>query len=100
MFDNALAARAFGEWVDANLDGIRAAAEATTSVGKLKVIGQYAIGNLRYLRFNYATGDAAGQNMVGKATLAACQWIQSQHPGPPELPAVREHRHRQEATRR
>ena len=32
-------------------------------------IGQYAIGPLRYLRFNYTTGDAAGQNMTGKATL-------------------------------
>ena len=83
MCEDALAARRFGEWVDANLDGIRSAAEATTSVGRLKVIGQYAIGNLRYLRFNYATGDAAGQNMVGKATLAACQWIQSQHPDHP-----------------
>ena len=28
-----------------------------------------------YLRFNYTTGDAAGMNMVGKATFAACNWI-------------------------
>jgi hydroxymethylglutaryl-CoA reductase (NADPH) len=27
------------------------------------------------LRFNYTTGDAAGQNMVGRATFAACSWI-------------------------
>jgi hydroxymethylglutaryl-CoA reductase (NADPH) len=33
-----------------------------------------------YTRFNYTTGDAAGQNMTGKATLAACEWIRSQHP--------------------
>lgn len=26
------------------------------------------------------TGDAAGQNMVSKATHAACQWILAQHP--------------------
>ena len=31
-------------------------------------------------RFNYTTGDAAGQNMTGKATWAACEWIQAQHP--------------------
>ena len=27
------------------------------------------------MRFNYTTGDAAGQNMVGRATFAACSWI-------------------------
>ena len=37
--------------------------------GKLIYIGQYQVGPLRYLRFNYTTGDAAGQNMTGKATL-------------------------------
>jgi len=80
MFDDALAARGFGEWITAHHADIAAAAETTTRIGKLKLIGQYAVGNLRYLRFNYATGDAAGQNMVGKATLAACQWIQANHP--------------------
>ena len=84
-FENALLARAFGEWVEAHFEGIKAAAEATTRVGKLSHIGQYAIGPLRYLRFNYTTGDAAGQNMVGKATLAACEWIRATHPDHPEF---------------
>ncbi|MDE0854761.1 MAG: hydroxymethylglutaryl-CoA reductase [Nevskia sp.] len=84
-FGDALQARAFGEWVVAHFDGIKAAAEATTRVGRLSHIGQYAIGPLRYLRFNYSTGDAAGQNMVGKATLAACQWIQREHPDHPDF---------------
>ena len=34
-----------------------------------------------YTRFNYTTGDAAGQNLTGKATQEACRWIQSQYPG-------------------
>lgn len=85
MFEDALVARVFGEWIETHIDSIRAVAEATTRVGKLQYIGQYALGNLRYLRFNYATGDAAGQNMVGKATLAACQWIQSEHPDHPNF---------------
>jgi hydroxymethylglutaryl-CoA reductase (NADPH) len=80
-FDDALQAREFGKWVEENFDGIRKAAESTTSVGRLASIGQYAIGPLRYLRFNYTTGDAAGQNMTGKATLAGCEWIQRNHPG-------------------
>lgn len=35
---------------------------------------------MRWLRFNYTTGDAAGQNMVSKATREACQWILAQKP--------------------
>ncbi len=81
-FESALAAREFGRWVEEHLVPIRAAAEATTRVGKLVEIEQYQVGPLRYLRFNYTTGDAAGQNMVGKATWAACQWIKANHPGP------------------
>jgi hydroxymethylglutaryl-CoA reductase (NADPH) len=33
-----------------------------------------------YTRFNYTTGDAAGQNLTGKATAAACAWIVEQYP--------------------
>ncbi|NHK27306.1 hydroxymethylglutaryl-CoA reductase [Parvularcula flava] len=80
-FDNALDARSFGAWLEANLDRVRAAAEATTSVGKLSHIEQYGVGPLRYLRFNYTTGDAAGQNMCGKATFAACEWIMEAYDG-------------------
>jgi hydroxymethylglutaryl-CoA reductase (NADPH) len=83
VLDDALAARNFGDWVDEHFADIKAAAESTTRSGKLSYIGQYSIGPLRYLRFNYTTGDAAGQNMTGKATLAACEWIQGNHPGHP-----------------
>ncbi len=75
VFDNAREARAFGEWVSENFGGIKAAAEATTRSGKLRDIEQYPASRMLYLRFNYTTGDAAGQNMAGKATLAACHWI-------------------------
>jgi hydroxymethylglutaryl-CoA reductase (NADPH) len=80
-FNNALEARDFGDWVRAHMDGIRAAAESTTHSGRLSHIEQYAVGPLRYLRFNFSTRDAAGQNMVSKATLAACEWIRAHHPG-------------------
>lgn len=79
-FDNAQQACEFGDWVEQNMAGIRAAAEATTSIGKLSHIEQYGVSRMRFLRFNYTTGDAAGQNMCGKATLAACQWIQQNYP--------------------
>ncbi len=82
---DALEARRLSEWIDAQRDGIRHAAESTTSAGKLIEIGRYIVGRLLYLRFNYTTGDAAGQNMVSKATLAACQWIQANHPDHPHF---------------
>jgi hydroxymethylglutaryl-CoA reductase (NADPH) len=83
ILDDALQAREFGAWVDAHCNEIRTAAESTTKSGKLSYIGQYQIGPLRYLRLNYTTGDAAGQNMTGKATLAACEWIAENHPDRP-----------------
>ena len=30
------------------------------------------------------TGDAAGQNMTGKATFVACEWIKANHPAKPD----------------
>jgi hydroxymethylglutaryl-CoA reductase (NADPH) len=81
IFSDAREARDFGQWVKENYEGIRAAAEATTSVGKLTHMGHYVVGPLHFIRFNYTTGDAAGQNMVGKATLAACEWIKANRPG-------------------
>ncbi len=65
IWDDALKARNFGK----------------SRSGKLINIYQYSIGPLRHLRFNYTTGDAAGQNMTGKATFAACEWIKKNYPG-------------------
>jgi hydroxymethylglutaryl-CoA reductase (NADPH) len=81
IFDDALAAREFGAWVEEHEPEIRAVAESTTRSGKLTYIGQYQVGPLRYLRVNFTTGDAAGQNMTAKATLAACEWIKANYPG-------------------
>jgi hydroxymethylglutaryl-CoA reductase (NADPH) len=80
FFDDALQAREFGDWVGENFEAIKAAAETTTRSGKLVNVRQFAIGPVRNLRFNYTTGDAAGQNMTGKATRAACEWIMKNYP--------------------
>lgn len=81
IFEDAREARDFGVWVDDNFDEIAAQAETTTSSGKLRNIQQFSAARMRYLRFNYTTGDAAGQNMVGKATFVACEWIMANYPG-------------------
>jgi hydroxymethylglutaryl-CoA reductase (NADPH) len=80
VFKSARAARDFGIWVKENFAEIKTRAEATTSTGKLRDIQQFPASRFLYLRFNYTTGDAAGQNMVGKATKAACDWIMSVYP--------------------
>ncbi len=79
VFENARHARDFVKWVDENIDTIREEAEATSSVAKLVYIDRYLSNKLVFLRFNYTTGDAAGQNMVGRATFAACSWILENH---------------------
>ncbi len=80
VFESAREARAFRQWVYENLDEIRRQAEATSRVAKLLYIDPYLSNKFAYLRFNFSTGDAAGQNMVGRATFAACSWILEQVP--------------------
>jgi len=75
VFDSARESRAFRDWVHDHMGEIRQAAEATSSVAKLLDIDIFLSNKFAYLRFNYATGDAAGQNMVGRATFAACSWM-------------------------
>lgn len=82
IFEDARQALQFGQWVEQNFEQIKAQAETTTQSGKLRNIEQYAAARMRYLRFNFTTGDAAGQNMVGKACFAACEWIKANYPNP------------------
>ncbi len=97
MFRDARAARDFGAWVDARFDAIKAKAEETTRYGRLRNIEQYGVGKMRFLRFDFTTGDAAGQNMVTKATRHACLWMLEQARGAGALRAGGQRRHRQEA---
>jgi hydroxymethylglutaryl-CoA reductase (NADPH) len=78
VFENARYARQFGEWVQNHFVELKAKAEETTKSGKLRDIEQYAVGKMRWLRFNFTTGDAAGQNMVTKAVHRACFWLLEQ----------------------
>ncbi|HJR90112.1 MAG TPA: hydroxymethylglutaryl-CoA reductase [Aeromicrobium sp.] len=80
-FPSAREARDFAAWLDEHFTEIAAAAEETTSSGKLLDIQKFSASKLLYTRFNYSTGDAAGQNMTGKATFNACAWIKRNYPG-------------------
>jgi hydroxymethylglutaryl-CoA reductase (NADPH) len=80
LFDSAREARAFGEWLVESFEEIKAVAESTTRSGRLQEIEQYSASRMLFTRFNFTTGDAAGQNLTGKATQAACHWIVEQYP--------------------
>jgi hydroxymethylglutaryl-CoA reductase (NADPH) len=75
VFNDARASRDFVRWIEENTAHIRREAEATSSVARLQHVESYVASKFVYLRFNFSTGDAAGQNMVGRATFAACNWI-------------------------
>jgi hydroxymethylglutaryl-CoA reductase (NADPH) len=81
VFQDARAGREFAAWVRQHFNEVREQAEATSKVAQLIDIDTYLANKFVYLRFNYTTGDAAGQNMVGRATFAACSWIMDNYPG-------------------
>ena len=81
VFRDARAARAFGDWVAAHFADIKREAEASTRTGRLHDIEQFPASRFLFLRFDFTTGDAAGQNLTGKATQRACRWIQARYPG-------------------
>jgi hydroxymethylglutaryl-CoA reductase (NADPH) len=80
LFQSAREAHHFSRWLDEHFEEIKATAESTTRSGKLLDIEKYPASRMLYTRFNYSTGDAAGQNLTGKATQAACRWIVQQYP--------------------
>ena len=81
VFESAREARAFGAWLTEHFAEIKQAAETTTRTGRLRGIEQYSASRILFTRFDYTTGDAAGQNLTGKATAAACAWITSSYEG-------------------
>jgi hydroxymethylglutaryl-CoA reductase (NADPH) len=81
VFRDARSSLHFMRWVEANIDSIREKAEETSTVAKLQYIDPYLANKFVFLRFNFSTGDAAGQNMVGRATFAACNWILERYEG-------------------
>jgi hydroxymethylglutaryl-CoA reductase (NADPH) len=81
VFDSAREARGFGEWLKDHFSEIKQVAENTTRVGRLRGIEQYSASRILFTRFDFTTGDAAGQNLTGKATAAACAWITSNYQG-------------------
>jgi hydroxymethylglutaryl-CoA reductase (NADPH) len=75
FFENVGTARAFARALPAAFEAIRAAAESTTSHGRLLRLECHPLGRQVIVNFCYYTGDAQGMNMIVKATEAGCRWI-------------------------
>ena len=83
VFGDAREARTFGAWVKAHEGDIAKVAESTSKIVRLQMIDIYLASKMAFLRFNFYTGDAAGQNMVTLATAEACKWIKANFRIPP-----------------
>ena len=81
VFNDAREALNFEKWLRKHFAEIKEHAEATSSIAKLVYIDSFLASKFVYCRFNFKTGDAAGQNMVGRATFAGCSWILDHYQG-------------------
>ena len=84
VFANARQARSFSEWIEEHLAEIQQESGASSRYARLIRIETYLSNTFAFLRFNFRTGDAAGQNMVTKATYEGCIWIMENCPQKPE----------------
>lgn len=75
IFDNIRTAAQFASWVKTTDAEFKEFAESTSNHLKYLHTEVYQTGRNVFLRFNFFTGDAAGQNMSNKAAFAICQWI-------------------------
>ena len=75
LFDDVAAAADFARQLPGWTEEVRAAAESTTSHGKLLRLEVRPLGRQVMVHFCYATGDAHGMNMIVKATDIACRLL-------------------------
>jgi hydroxymethylglutaryl-CoA reductase (NADPH) len=82
-FENLEEVGTFVLWVLNQKDHFKALAESTTRHGKLVDMSLSVDGNHVYTKFEYTTGNAAGQNMVTIATQAVYDYIVTHSPVTP-----------------
>ncbi len=80
-FEDAAAARRFADWLKERTETLREVCSESDRFVSLKYVDYYLASRFCYTRFNFITGDAAGMNMVGKATFAASNWILQNYSG-------------------
>jgi len=73
----------FARWFESQTDAIRRAAESTTRFGRLIRITCIPEGSYVFLKLDFFTRDASGQNMVTIAAQAVCEYIRTCSPVQP-----------------
>ena len=76
-------AGAFARWLPSQREGLAAVVATTSRYCRLIGLHTSILGNTVYVRFEFTTGDAAGQNMVTLATQVGCQWLLERMPAKP-----------------
>lgn len=84
VFNNLLEVSEFIEWALSNANNFKQEAESTTAHGKFIDMKITIEGNHVYLIFEFATSDAAGQNMITFATETVCKYILKNSPVSPQ----------------
>ena len=74
----------FVSWVVSQTEQFAQVAATTTRHGRLIGVRTTVEGNHVYVNFEFATGDAAGQNMVTLATAAILQYVAESSPVKPK----------------
>ena len=78
--DNAQTARDAWFAIEAQFDTLAKIVTETSRFARLIGLNKQIVGNLLYLRFECATGDASGHNMVTKAADKLLGWILEHYP--------------------
>jgi hydroxymethylglutaryl-CoA reductase (NADPH) len=74
----------FAVWCTSQVEAFAREAEATTQHGKMTDLSLTIEGNHVYLKLDFTTGDASGQNMVTIAAKAVCDYIAAKSPVQPQ----------------
>ncbi|MBN4077354.1 hydroxymethylglutaryl-CoA reductase, partial [Sulfobacillus acidophilus] len=75
----------FVDWIRDHVDEIREQTKKVSRHAQLISLEPFLLGNMVHIKFFYATGDAAGQNMTTTCTWQACQWIMQQMKHIPQI---------------
>lgn len=70
----------FWKKLQTELTALKKVTQQTSRFAKLTEIHPQFVGRIIYLRCSFTTGDAAGHNMVTKASEALIQWILKKYP--------------------
>ncbi|MEM6727611.1 MAG: hydroxymethylglutaryl-CoA reductase [Pseudomonadota bacterium] len=76
------ASEAFAAWqsIEARHEELQAVIATTSRFAKLIEMNRQVVGNLLFIRFECATGDASGHNMVTGAADAVMGWLLGEYP--------------------